>query len=143
MAVAQDVRHAGLVPMERRVPSAPMDAQGRHLWQLTVGRRPRGGGEGVVGARGPAKSPLPGVRRLGRIPGVHAPAKDLAKLQGLTMKRHRRAAELWLCLGRCPKLARAVQALFTQATLPVMPRVRAAGMVWFREPHTCRKPQVP
>ena len=33
---------APLVFMKRRVPLAPMDARGRHLWQLTVGRRPLG-----------------------------------------------------------------------------------------------------
>ena len=43
-----------------------MDAWGRHLWQLTVGRRPLGGGggggggAGVVGVLGPAESPPPG-----------------------------------------------------------------------------------
>ena len=40
---------ATLVPMERCVPSAPMDAQGRHLWQLTVGQRPLEGGGGGQG----------------------------------------------------------------------------------------------
>ena len=41
-----------------------MDAWGRHLWQLTVGRRPRGGGggAGVVGVLGPAESPPPPPR---------------------------------------------------------------------------------
>ena len=39
-----------------------MDAWGRHLWQLSVGRRPLGGGggAGVVGVLGPAESPPPG-----------------------------------------------------------------------------------
>ena len=41
-----------------------MEAWGRHLWQLTVGRRPLGGGgggggAGVVGVPGPAESPPP------------------------------------------------------------------------------------
>ena len=30
--------------MEHRAPYAPMDTCGQHLWQLTVGRRPLGGG---------------------------------------------------------------------------------------------------
>ena len=48
-----------LVPMERQAPSAPMDSEGRHLCQLTVGRRPLAGRGGVVGVLGPAESPPP------------------------------------------------------------------------------------
>ena len=36
---------APLVPMERRAPLAPMDSEGRHLWQLTAGQRPPRGHE--------------------------------------------------------------------------------------------------
>ena len=47
-----------------------MDAWGRHLWQLTVGRRPLGGGgggAGVVGVLGPAESPPPGSASSHRV----------------------------------------------------------------------------
>ena len=48
---------APLVPVERRMPSAPMGSSGRHFWQLTVGQRPLGGGggAGAVGVLGPAE----------------------------------------------------------------------------------------
>ena len=38
-----------------------MDTRGRHLWQLTIGRRPLGRGAGVVGVLGPAESPAGGA----------------------------------------------------------------------------------
>ena len=48
---------APLVPMERRAPSAPIDSQGQHLWQLIVGQRPLGG-EGELASYDP-RSRLP------------------------------------------------------------------------------------
>ena len=66
-----------------------MDTKGRHLWQLTIGQRPLGGGggAGVVGVLGPAES-LPPPRCLAsstskdcwqsRLPG--SPAHPLRKM---------------------------------------------------------------
>ena len=59
----QALRVVVLVLVDSWAPLAPIGSLGWNLGQLTVGRRPLGGGGGAVGVLGSAESPPPPLRR--------------------------------------------------------------------------------